>query len=170
MFYYGFRYYDAVTGRWPNRDPIGVEGGENLYAINENDCINYIDLFGHHPLPGRSWPAVAYHTTCINAHQHSWNGRSWDTQKCPCPCEGSGEKAGCIKGKELSCVTSCLIQALAGDAVEHIAKAQIDKALASIASNVVKKHWAKAVPVLNFVSTANTIWGIAKCTTDCTRK
>jgi RHS repeat-associated protein len=22
MFYYGFRYYDPVTGRWPNRDPI----------------------------------------------------------------------------------------------------------------------------------------------------
>jgi RHS repeat-associated protein len=23
MFYYGFRYYDPVTGRWPSRDPIG---------------------------------------------------------------------------------------------------------------------------------------------------
>jgi hypothetical protein len=22
MFFYGFRYYDAVTGRWPSRDPI----------------------------------------------------------------------------------------------------------------------------------------------------
>ena len=26
VFYYGFRYYDPVTGRWPNRDPIGELG------------------------------------------------------------------------------------------------------------------------------------------------
>jgi RHS repeat-associated protein len=23
LLYYGYRYYDPVTGRWPNRDPIG---------------------------------------------------------------------------------------------------------------------------------------------------
>ncbi|MEM7790417.1 MAG: RHS repeat-associated core domain-containing protein [Verrucomicrobiota bacterium] len=29
-YYYGFRYYDPVTGRWPNRDPIGEQGHEAL--------------------------------------------------------------------------------------------------------------------------------------------
>gem|GEM_PF-2153178 len=31
-YYYGFRYYDPVTGRWPNRDPIGEYGHELLTA------------------------------------------------------------------------------------------------------------------------------------------
>ena len=30
-YYYGFRYYDPVTGRWPNRDPIGEAGHEQLF-------------------------------------------------------------------------------------------------------------------------------------------
>jgi integrase/recombinase XerD len=28
--YYGYRYFDPVTGRWPSRDPIEEEGGVNL--------------------------------------------------------------------------------------------------------------------------------------------
>ena len=44
--YYGFRYYDPETGRWPNRDPIGERGGVNLYAFVGNDGVNSWDLFG----------------------------------------------------------------------------------------------------------------------------
>lgn len=46
MFYYGFRYYDAVTGRWPNRDPIEERGGLNLYGMVGNDPVNRIDFLG----------------------------------------------------------------------------------------------------------------------------
>jgi RHS repeat-associated protein len=49
MYYYGFRYYDPVTGRWPNRDPIGEFGGLNLYHFNWNDALNWIDPFGLNP-------------------------------------------------------------------------------------------------------------------------
>jgi RHS repeat-associated protein len=44
--YYGYRYYDAVSGRWPSRDPIEEEGGINLYAFVENDGVNMQDLLG----------------------------------------------------------------------------------------------------------------------------
>ena len=27
--YYGYRYYEALNGRWTNRDPIGERGGVN---------------------------------------------------------------------------------------------------------------------------------------------
>jgi hypothetical protein len=44
--YYGYRYYDPVTGRWPSRDPIGERGGINLYAMIGNDLIGQVDLLG----------------------------------------------------------------------------------------------------------------------------
>ena len=44
--FYGYRYYDPVTGRWPSRDPIGEEGGVNLYAFVANDGILKSDLWG----------------------------------------------------------------------------------------------------------------------------
>lgn len=39
-------YYNSQQGRWLNRDPIGENGGQNLYVILYNDSINAIDLFG----------------------------------------------------------------------------------------------------------------------------
>lgn len=50
-YYYGFRYYDPETGRWPNRDPIGERGGVNLYAFVWNNGFNWIDPFGHAGIP-----------------------------------------------------------------------------------------------------------------------
>jgi len=44
--YYGFRYYDPQTGRWPNRDPLGERGGLNLYGFVGNNSILYIDADG----------------------------------------------------------------------------------------------------------------------------
>jgi len=46
LVYYGYRYYDAETGRFLNRDPIGEEGGENLYAMCSNNLISYVDFLG----------------------------------------------------------------------------------------------------------------------------
>ena len=46
MFFYGFRYYDPVTGRWPNRDPIGENGGLNLYSFVGNNPIRWYDFLG----------------------------------------------------------------------------------------------------------------------------
>ena len=45
-YYYGFRYYDPVTGRWPSRDPIGEYGGLNLYGMVGNNPIRWIDYLG----------------------------------------------------------------------------------------------------------------------------
>ena len=44
--YYGYRYYDPVTGRWPSRDPIGERGGANLYGFVGNDAVNRADYLG----------------------------------------------------------------------------------------------------------------------------
>jgi hypothetical protein len=44
--YYGYRYYDPKTGRWPSRDPIEEEGGMNLYGFVRNDGLNIWDVLG----------------------------------------------------------------------------------------------------------------------------
>ena len=46
LYYYGYRYYDPVTGRWPSRDPIEERGGINLYGMVRNSPINRIDFLG----------------------------------------------------------------------------------------------------------------------------
>ncbi len=33
LYDYGYRWYWPEIGRWMNRDPIGEEGGENLYGF-----------------------------------------------------------------------------------------------------------------------------------------
>ena len=44
--YYGFRYYGPEIGRWTSSDPIGEDGGFNLYCFIENNIINEWDLYG----------------------------------------------------------------------------------------------------------------------------
>ena len=46
LYYYGYRYYDPVTGRWPSRDPKKEMGGTNLYQFLKNDGINKRDYLG----------------------------------------------------------------------------------------------------------------------------
>jgi RHS repeat-associated protein len=46
LYYYAYRYYDPVTGRWPSRDPIEEEGGLNLYGFVRNNGVSYLDILG----------------------------------------------------------------------------------------------------------------------------
>ena len=43
---YGFRYYEPLTGRWLNRDPIEEAGGLNLYGFVGNDGVGRVDYLG----------------------------------------------------------------------------------------------------------------------------
>ena len=47
LVYYGYRYLSTELGRWISRDPIGEEGGVNLYGMVGNDAVNRWDLLGH---------------------------------------------------------------------------------------------------------------------------
>ena len=46
--WYNFRarWYDADTGRWISKDPIGIAGGLNQYVAFNNNPVNYRDPEG----------------------------------------------------------------------------------------------------------------------------
>ena len=60
-YYYGFRYYDPQTGRWPSRDPIEEEGGVNLYGFVANSGIGKWDYIGREE--GRLTPRSTFKVT-----------------------------------------------------------------------------------------------------------
>ena len=68
LYYYGYRYYDPLTGRWPSRDPIGERGGVNLYGFVGNDGVNWVDVLG----------LLAADEKCIVEIQIG-HGREWDS-------------------------------------------------------------------------------------------
>jgi RHS repeat-associated protein len=46
LYYYLYRHYDPLTGRWSSRDPIEEQGGVNLYGSLGNNMIDYVDFLG----------------------------------------------------------------------------------------------------------------------------
>ena len=46
LYYYGRRYLKPSWGRWISRDPIGEDGGANLYAFCGNNAVNRFDILG----------------------------------------------------------------------------------------------------------------------------
>jgi len=47
MRFYGYRLYIPELGRWASRDPIGEEGGENIYLFVNNSAANHVDALGN---------------------------------------------------------------------------------------------------------------------------
>jgi RHS repeat-associated protein len=82
---FGARDYDAYTGRWTAKDPIGFRGGQaNLYIYVNNNPIVYLDpdglgRFGYRSLKGpfgikvpMIWSKVDEKLNTVIAHEHYW--------------------------------------------------------------------------------------------------
>lgn len=57
------RFYDPQSGRFTQEDPIGLDGGLNLYGFANGDPVNFSDPFGLCPLPGWQGKAVCLAAT-----------------------------------------------------------------------------------------------------------
>jgi RHS repeat-associated protein len=49
LYYKRARWYDPYLGRFISEDPIGIEGGINVYAYAGNDPVSYVDTWGLSP-------------------------------------------------------------------------------------------------------------------------
>jgi RHS repeat-associated protein len=97
LLYYGYRYYDTVTGRWLSTDPIEEAGGWNLYANCRNDAANYFDYLGLWAKPDRkpherrasvlaqkgdTWKALAMSLRLNESEARIWV-KNYDDVPCP---------------------------------------------------------------------------------------
>jgi RHS repeat-associated protein len=73
LLYYGFRYYNAETGRWLSRDPIEEKGGLNLYGYVGNYPIGRIDYLG--------LSYVGDLVTLLTDPEEFWIGKAEDKMK-----------------------------------------------------------------------------------------
>jgi len=48
--YHGARYLSLHMGRWISTDPVGIEGGLNLYTYAEDNPVALVDVDGLAPL------------------------------------------------------------------------------------------------------------------------
>jgi len=80
----GQRFYNPQLGRWLSRDPIGEEGGINLYLIGQNDTINAQDKDGLSP----TWPSRVVSDGTIIYDTPDWFMHPPDEGK-PCCCDGA---------------------------------------------------------------------------------
>lgn len=44
--YYGYRFYSSMTKRWMTKDPLGEQGGINLYGFIAGNPVNNVDIYG----------------------------------------------------------------------------------------------------------------------------
>ena len=112
-----YRAYDADLGRWISRDPIGEQGGINLYGYVGNNSINLVDPFGDdwstegravwtslgYLVPGSEFPAAAEaapdagRVIILTAFKNAWINCLKDPP--PCGCNGISNDYNTVAGK-----------------------------------------------------------------------
>jgi RHS repeat-associated protein len=105
--YYGYRYYDPQTGRWPSRDPIEEEGGINLYGFVYNDGVNLWDVLGQHTTKD----CYDQHTEMVKAcHSAYPQPRTWrdDLDLAACLAARAAELASCLATTNEAVVCYCV--------------------------------------------------------------
>jgi RHS repeat-associated protein len=79
---FGARDYDAETGRWTAKDPIGFAGGDsNLYGYVLNNPVNLIDPDGLNPIIKGGIQCLKNPRACAATLKKVWDGCKWVWKK-----------------------------------------------------------------------------------------
>jgi RHS repeat-associated protein len=72
LYYYGYRFYSTALMRWLNRDPIGEEGGLNLYGFCGNNAMCRYDGDGRAYFIKRSMFGLMYLNAQLDEENQEW--------------------------------------------------------------------------------------------------
>ncbi len=76
---FGYRDYDAATGKWTAKDPIGFAGGDsNLYGYVLGDPVNLVDPEGLTFTPGIGAVVGGIVGGFVGGFGSWWNGGNWN--------------------------------------------------------------------------------------------
>lgn len=115
--YYGYRYYDPMTGRWPSRDPIEEAGGINLYGFLSNSAVRCVDLLGGKVVTteGEEYRGSALKALSLFGHALCWDEESKETGTYVLRLN---KKPGDLKGDDLK-LGSALVEAIKSETDEY---------------------------------------------------
>lgn len=83
LIYYRGRYYDPAIGRFTQPDPIGLQGGMNLYAYVNTNPVNYTDPWGLTPLNVDVNTTLTFNNSYFNASFDASGGLNSGRQTLP---------------------------------------------------------------------------------------
>jgi RHS repeat-associated protein len=111
--HFGYREYDAYTGKWTAKDPILFQGSlSNLYGYVLNDPVNFIDPSGlfdpvadailrpvDHDLPGTPFPPdkLPYDPNYIRCDHYPGTTLEGKALKNICESAGNDPYANCVR-------------------------------------------------------------------------
>lgn len=159
------RFYDPNTGRYISTDPIGLDGGMNLYAYVGGDPVNKID----------PWGLINPDELCPPNWEWS-SGNCFprnDPGGCP-PGEFSGPDGVCGRtdwpDKKIEvtetfgqCTAKCVGWVAVGDAGTTV----LFSALTNFAKKLAWKAGSNLLPIAGNLSTALSGFSAVKCIWDC---
>jgi len=90
LHYNYFRYYNPQTGRYITPDPIGLEGGINLFTYAVNNPINFTDLLGLQAITSRASQQIAIAAASWKGTPYQKGGKTKEGADC------SGQFVGSI--------------------------------------------------------------------------
>ncbi len=100
--YYGYRFYSADLGRWITRDPIGEDGGLNLYGFVGNGPVVRIDVLGTHTYIKDQYGEYRSGLNEPKFKEKNCCGGKFYDMKTHCCCKGGTLVENSMKGKKVS--------------------------------------------------------------------
>ena len=77
LLYYGYRYYNASSGRWPNREPFGEAASVNLMGFVNNNGVNSFDVLGLYNSAGHFYTTYAVAMAAGMSDAHAFQFAYW---------------------------------------------------------------------------------------------